>query len=291
VEFWYPKDGTGKYPLVVFSHGSLGNKLQNASTFTELASNGYVVCSIDHPYIAMFTIGTDRHPVTYSPTFYQELVDANSGKYDAATEFQIEKKWMQVPTGDIEFVLDTILRQAKDPESQAVYQLVDPGKIGLMGHSLGGESAAEVARERNDIGAVVNLDADLGGEYVSYTNGKNVMRDTVYPVPILTILADDLVRLIDAIPDAKTAVAVEHVSATAPHAYLVHIKGTDHLSVTDVPIVSPFLASMLVNSVKKAGGGETADKYYVVETMNHLVLTFFNAYLKGEGSFTPASTY
>jgi hypothetical protein len=43
--------------------------------------------------------------------------------------------------------------------------------------------------------------------------------------------------------------------------------------------------------VKKAGGGETADKYYVLEKMNDLVLTFFNSYLKGEGSFSPARTY
>ena len=39
------------------------------------------------------------------------------------------------------------------------------------------------------------------------------------------------------------------------------------------------------------GGGETADKYYVIEKMNNLALTFFNAYLKGEGSFSPAKSY
>ncbi len=291
VEFWYPSDGTGKYPLIVFSHGSLGMKLQNYSTYMELASNGYVVCAIDHPYIAIFTMGADRRPVMYNPQFYQELVDANAGKYDAATAFQIEKNWMIVPVGDIEFVLDTILARANDPGSEPVYQLVDPTKIGLMGHSLGGESAAEVARERNDISAVVNLDADLQGEYVSYTNGKNVLRDTVYPVPILNILADDLENLIIKVPDYQEVIAVEHVSATAPHGYLVHIKGTDHFSVTDLPLISPFFASMMASSVKKAGAAVTADKYSTIETVNQLVLAFFNTYLKGQGSFSPAAEY
>src|SRR5512146_1653926 len=46
VEFWYPKDGGGKYPLVVFSHGAFGTKSSNTSAFMDLASNGYVVCSI-----------------------------------------------------------------------------------------------------------------------------------------------------------------------------------------------------------------------------------------------------
>ncbi len=49
VEFWYPKEFHGKYPLIVFSHGAFGVKMSNVSTFMELASNGYVVCSIDHP--------------------------------------------------------------------------------------------------------------------------------------------------------------------------------------------------------------------------------------------------
>jgi dienelactone hydrolase len=297
VEFWYPADagqpvdGSKKYPLVVFSPGSFGTKTSNTSSFMELASNGYVVCSIDHPYHALFTVGADGHLVTMDPGFYQEVVDVNNGKYDQATAFQLEKKWMQLQTADINFVLDTVLTNAQDNQAEVVYQLIDPGKIGLMGHSLGGESSAQVARERNDIGAVVNLDADLGGEYVDYANGKYVLNDSVYPVPILTVLSDSMVRLISAIPDAKDVVAVEHVSASAPNAYEVHIAGTDHQSLTDLPLVSPLLVSVMTSSVKKAGGGETADKYDVIEKMNGLVLTFFNVYLKGEGSFAAARNY
>jgi predicted dienelactone hydrolase len=291
VEFWYPRDGSGRYPLVIFSHGVGGMKSSNTSTFLELASNGYVVCSIDHPYQALFTEGSDGHVVTVDPAFYREFLDVNAGKYDEATAFKFEKSWMQLQIDDIQFVFSTILRQAKDPKSDAVYQLVDPGRIGLMGHSLGGESSAQLARERTDIGAVVNLDADLSGEYVDFVNGKRVLNDTVYPVPILTILTDTLTRLIAAVPDANAVVAVEHVSATAPHAYLVHIQGTDHLSVTDLPITSPFLASLMTSAVKKAGGGESADKYYVIDKVNEMILAFFNVYLKGEGSFTYKGTY
>jgi predicted dienelactone hydrolase len=291
VEFWYPKDAGGRYPLVVFSHGALGVKASNTSTFMELASNGYVVCSIDHPYDSFYTIGTDGHLVTVDPSFLQEVIGVNNGKYDEATTFKLQQKWMQLRTADINFVLDAILAQVKEAGSDEVYQLIDKEKIGLMGHSLGGESSAQVARQRNDIDAVVNLDADLGGEYLDYVDGKYVMNDKVYPVPILTILADDVVRLIAAIPDANTVVAVQHVSASAPNAHEVHIAGTDHQSLTDLPITSPFLVSLITNTVKKAGGGEAADKYYVIEKMNDMVLAFFNIYLKGEGSFSYKGTY
>jgi Ca2+/Na+ antiporter len=50
VEYWYPENAEGTFPLVVFSHGTFGVKASNYTLFNELASHGYVVCSIDHPY-------------------------------------------------------------------------------------------------------------------------------------------------------------------------------------------------------------------------------------------------
>lgn len=45
----------------------------------------------------------------------QEVIDANNGKYDEATIFALQQKWMQLRVADIEFVLDTLLAQAQDP--------------------------------------------------------------------------------------------------------------------------------------------------------------------------------
>jgi len=287
VEFWYPKDAGGKYPLVLFDHGSGGVKTSNTSTFMELASNGYVVCSIDHPYHSLFTKGSDGRLITADPAYLQEYMNLNNGNYTEEEKYKLQQKWMNLRTADIHFVLDTILAQSEDANSEAVYQLIDAEKIGLMGHSLGGESVAQVARERDDIDTVINLDADLGGEYLDYVDGKYVMNEAVYPVPILTIFSDDLVRLIDAIPDAEAVIAVKHVTATAPNAYEVHIKGANHMSLTDLSLTSPFLASMISSSVKHVGG-ETADSLSVIEKMNDIVLQIFDVYLKGEGNFTVA---
>jgi dienelactone hydrolase len=291
LQCWYPKDDSAKYPLVVFSHGAFGMKTANLSTIMELSSNGYVVCSIDHPYHALMTTSTTGKRIMVDPAFFQEVGDVNNGKYDEAAVFKIEQKWLKLRTTDINFVLDTILAQTRDPEAEEVYQRIDPGKIGLIGHSLGAASSAQVARERSDIAAVVDLDSDLVGDYLDYAGGKYVMNTTPYPVPLLVILADDITRLIDALPDADRVVAEKIVIHSAPNAFEVHIAGTDHQSLTDLPIVSPFIVSMITTAVKKAGGGETADKYYVIEKMNDLALTFFNVYLKGQGSFQPAKNY
>ncbi len=201
--------------------------------------------------------------------------------------------WLGLRTADINFVH----RHASKPAprragSDPVYGMIDVSRIGLMGHSLGGSSVGLVARQRSDIRAVVLLDADLQGDYLLVLQrGKYTLNDEVYPVPLLAIMADDLVRLIDKIPDARDVVALEHVLATAPHAYRVHITGTDHQSVTDLALSSPFFVKLITGVVPKAGGGEAADKLYVIETVNDLVLKFFNVYLKGEGNFAPARTY
>ena len=89
---------------------------------------------------------------------------------------------------------------------------------------------------------------------------------------------------------AKDLVPVEHVTATAPNAYEVHLAGTDHMSVTDLPLISPFFISIINASVLK-GAGQEVNPLATIEKMNDLVLKFFNTYLKGQGSFIPAGTY
>ena len=90
------------------------------------------------------------------------------------------------------------------------------------------------------------------------------------------------------VPDPNT-IAVKHIIATAPQAYEVHLAGTNHMSFTDLPLISPLLVNMINASVPKAGG-QAEDPLATIEKMNNLVLKFFNVYLKGEGNFTASGT-
>lgn len=71
IQFWYPEtQETDKdFPVVIFSHGAFGFRGSNYSTFMELASNGYVVCSIDHTYHSFFTKQTDGKVITVDQDF------------------------------------------------------------------------------------------------------------------------------------------------------------------------------------------------------------------------------
>ena len=62
------------------------------------------------------------------------------------------------------------------------------------------------------------------------------------------------------------------------------------MSYTDLPLSSPFLAKQLSGM---SGGSSKAnvDKYYCIDTMNKIVLEFFNSYLKDEGNFMANEYY
>lgn len=291
VGFWYPEAAGGRYPLVVFSPGAFGIRASNTSTFTELASNGYVVCSIDHPYHSFFTVDTDGKFTAADPAFLQEIVDVNNGVYDDETKYKLEQKWLKLRTDDINFVLDTIIGKTAENGSGEIYQLIDPAGIGLMGHSLGGAAGAKLGRDRKDVDAVISLDAGLLGEEIGFADGKPVINRDIYPVPFLSIYTDTMKKLMDKITDPEIVLPEKLIPATAPDAYEVYIAGTNHMSLTDLPLVSPFLVNMINGSIKKMDGAQEADKYYVIEKMNSIVLEFFNCYLKGMGSFHSSGTY
>ena len=75
VQFWYPVSGEGEnFPLIVFSHGAFGYRMSNYSAYTELASNGYVVCSVEHPYHAIFSELDDGEVIIVDKQFMSEIV-------------------------------------------------------------------------------------------------------------------------------------------------------------------------------------------------------------------------
>ena len=72
---------------------------------------------------------------------------------------------MKLRTDDMNFVIDTILEKAKS-DNNPIYQHINTEKIGVFGHSMGGAASVWLGRERNDISAVVNIDAPFFSELV-----------------------------------------------------------------------------------------------------------------------------
>ncbi|MBP2110242.1 alpha/beta hydrolase family protein [Paenibacillus silagei] len=283
VKFWYPVHAEGKYPLIVFSHGAYGVRESNASTFTELASHGYVVASVDHPYHSFYTQSVDGKVTMINADYMREVNDSNKdGIYTMEELYGLTQKWMKLRTGDMNLVIDHILEKAASSEDP-VYQLIDTEHIGVIGHSMGGAASVALGRERSDVDAVVNLDAPFFTELV-YDRKINDLaaKDEPYRVPLLNIYTDDVWRQLG----KNSAYAANNTgNPNFKDAYTVHFVGAKHLSLTDLPLFSPILANMLQR------GQADIDKYYCIETMNKLILEFYDYTLKGIGQFAPQAVY
>ncbi|WMC92356.1 alpha/beta hydrolase family protein [Kineothrix sp. MB12-C1] len=275
VEFWYPENADKTYPLVVFSHGAFGFSGSNYSTFLELASNGYIVASIGHTYHAFYTMDTTGKITTVDTGFINKVSEINA-VHDTQHEEEIYNTtsgWLKLRTDDENFVIDTILRQCKNNNTDTLFSIINTERIGLMGHSLGGASSAQIGREHDDIDAVIILDGTMLGEEVAFENNAVVLNDTPYPIPLLNIYAEDhYTNSKELVGDAYNNF---YTTKNAVCAYETVFKNAGHLNFTDLPLFSPTLAGML--------GVGTIDERYCIETMNKVVLEFLNSYLKDAG--------
>ncbi len=310
--FWYPENADGKYPLLVFSHGAFGIRDSNFSAFEELASHGYVVCSIDHPGHSFYTKAEDGHVVTVNRAYMNEVVNSNKDDYYTKEEvYGLIEKWMKIRTEDINFTIDTILENVSqssaladpapadaEPEEDAnslqtqqdgrmkLYQIIDSNKIGVFGHSMGAAASVWIGRERADVNAVINIDGPYFSEMV-YDAGADefVAVRKPYDTPILNIYSDQVwVQLQDG-TDTGVYAGNKISDQICAESYDVYLKGTKHLTLTDLSLSSPFLAYLL------NGEGDKVDAKESIRLENRLILEFFDDVLKGDGKFSSEGVY
>ena len=266
VEFWYPQDTDGVLPLVIFSHGGLGIGRSNLSLYRELASHGYVVGAVEHPYHALWTQDVHGQITFLSWEYFGELgrEDARGDKQQSYSYYQ---RWMDTRMADINFVLDTVLTYAAD-EVAGVYRLVDTNRIGVMGHSLGGSAALGIGRQRGDILAVIALEAPFMYDIVGVEDDQFVFIDEAYPVPVLNVYSDSAWPHLAEWPQyARNAALLNDPGTTAVNA---HISGVGHLGLTDLALSSPFLVRLLDSTPVPGNGVEH------LHVINRLCLEFLS---------------
>lgn len=113
------RDREGRYPLVVLSHGFASTRYAHITLAEYLASHGYVVAAPDHTGNTLFDIvgGIDE---------------------DRRARSTIDRP------RDLAFVIDALL--ARDAGRDPILRgLIDPARIGVAGHSLGGYTALAIA--------------------------------------------------------------------------------------------------------------------------------------------------
>lgn len=310
--FYYPQDAAAgeSFPVVFFSHGAFGYYQSNSSTYMELASNGYIVISMEHPYHSIFTHDHDGDLILADRSFMQDIGELYSDDTTIERADEIQNKMISLRLADANFAVDAI----KDPSSAvwvydnnedtiaSVLSMADTGRMGFMGHSLGGAAAVSIGRQRDDIDAVVDIDGTMlgetsGNEYFTVNGGRYMIAvnedPEKYTLPLLSFSNqqshdDDMYCRENNIPYVNNTVI-----DNAEQAYETYIAGTGHMNYTDLPLFSPFLANYIGSmtvSDDTAGTG-TVDAEGCIVKMNEIILDFFDAYLKGDGEFRVEEGY
>ena len=170
----------GRGPLVVFSHGFGGHRRQTTFLCTHLASHGYVVAAVDHTGNAILDM-------------VQMVMQIQMGGAPPDARALLAE-FVEARPADVGFVLDGLL----DGSIGGVADLVDPGRIGISGHSFGGwTTLAVTARDRRiraalplaPAGGKSPLPADGLGDSLDFEWGRDVPtlflvaeRDTLLPL-------------------------------------------------------------------------------------------------------------
>ncbi len=265
----YPDSGSvaeGSCPLIVFSHGGISYKDSNTSLYRELASHGYIVASIDHPYQSLFT-SIDGRKVWIDSGYLKELQTEDANE-DIANSFACYQEWMKIRTADISFVIDSFVAEAAKSDN-GFYSLIDTSRIAAMGHSLGGAAALGVARQRSDIRAAVALESPYFCDITGYDDSGFTWNTAPYDCAMLNIYSDSGYPLIET--DIRYAQNRRYLKNEGSVEY-GYIEGSNHYTLTDLALKSPILCALL-------GGGYSAPGEETLKTINEQCLAFFERYL------------
>jgi pimeloyl-ACP methyl ester carboxylesterase len=255
------------FPLLFFSHGLGESRSIYTAVSQDLASYGYIVVCVDHPY-AGITILPDGRVLSTGG-------DPDAGNPEA-TPRRVEA-WAK----DVSFVLDRMSSSAKTDAVAAgrFAKRIDLGRIGMLGHSLGGGAALEACRTDSRFKAC----ADLDGAPFGNVTAEGVKRPTLIMRSGPIYSDEDLARR------GRTREQWEEMgrqgqamwsslfqrSKTVP-VYSVKINGAGHMSYSDAPFVMPDTINRF--------GGRIIDPRRGFEIMTHYIRDFFDKYFNGKRS-------
>ncbi|WP_344499358.1 hydrolase [Dactylosporangium maewongense] len=145
------------WPVVLYSPGFGVERTASTAVAEELASHGYIVVTIDH---------THDSPLVEFPggRVARSAVPPPTG--EPGEEERLIAKALAARVADTRFVLDWLARPQRALPS-GLWYAVDQRTIGMIGHSLGGTTAAETMLEDRRVKAGVNLDGAMSGRVMT----------------------------------------------------------------------------------------------------------------------------
>lgn len=257
----------GRFPVVLYSPGAGDPRDWNVSLVEDLASRGFVVVTVDHTGEAPAVQFPDGHLVGNGP-----LTAAWTQAFENGTTLAFFTKLMGARVADTELVLD---RLASLPHR--LTGVMDLNRIGMLGHSGGGFTAANAMYGDPRIKAGVNMDGTL--EYSVKPDGSNLSEVALHGLdrPFLLMGSSSAADGSDVHREPSWASFWQHQRGWKAD---VTLDDSAHASFTDAEALLPQLAGRVPAATLAAAVG-TVDSRRAVAADRALVASFFDRFLKG----------
>ena len=223
-----PKIAGSRFPLIVFNHGLSSYRESNSFLCIELASQGYAVLAVGHPYdacCAELDDGTciffdaELSKKQYDP-FWRGMLKAYKLTRSRGTDRELAQRFDELQQNYCKLIMCRVRAWAQDTldavryarETRGAWIDFDRG-IGVTGHSLGGAVAYVLCLDRPEFVCGANLDGALFGD----TAGKVLQK------PFLQISCQGNVK-------AETRPFIDHTQQV----YGAVFQGMQHLGFTDM---------------------------------------------------------
>ena len=241
------------WPVVLYSPSANSHRRENIYKVEELASHGFVVVGMDHrdTFMSVFPDGKlVSGQAIKEPTDGASLSTLMTPLLDRVADAQV--------------TLDEVARMnAEDPEWAG---RLDLDRIGVLGFSIGGATAAQLCKLEPRCRAGLGMD----GLFIDPQ-----LLATPLDKPFLFLRSDTAeVNLPNGPPDDRLPI----IEAMIHDGYFIQISGTVHWSYSDVPLLASPAAF-------RAGFGSPRHPVLTGARVNQItaayVLAFFRKYLRG----------
>ena len=252
------------YPVIVYSHGWRGFRTVNFNQAEALASEGYVVVTIDHTYASTMTVFPGGREVPVDSRALPDEDEVGSEKFLAAGQ-----RLNQVMTADLAFVLDEISEINRGRRSTTLAQRIDTSRVGLFGHSAGGGAVVSFCATDRRCRAGMGFDP-----WVEPVDPDIIAQGLDVPF--------DFVRSEQWISHDNDPVLRQLFDNGGPDQYWHSISGTEHRDFVFSPLLSPFGGLIGIQG--------TIDSGRLIDLLDEQLVGFFGRHLMDQSTGFPNST-
>ncbi|MEI9944632.1 MAG: hypothetical protein WDN26_10485 [Chitinophagaceae bacterium] len=265
------------FPLIFFSPGFyFGLDDFYTALMENLASHGYIVVSITHPYDQVITNTADgeiiklkKFRMTKAYLQWKAVEFMHKKNPDTTNQRQVNRilsaylrgmkvfdQSVDLWTKDVQFVRDTLERINRVSINSRLYGKMDFSRVGTMGQSVGGAVAGQLCYVDPMMKAGINLDCFQFGDLYTKEMKKPFM-----------LLQSDSYPL--------WGIANKVIYAKTTPFYSFNIKNSRHFIFSDCSIFP-----VKINEKMKALVGE-GDNTKNITLINNYIIDFYNHYLNG----------